>query len=135
MEALKEVFEGFDAVYVTDDSELGHKLTEKYPTFRHVQTFEFNPVQFMRALLQSYHIMREEKPDLIFSSGAQIAIPFFWLSPFFRVRTIFLEVITRVREPTLTGRAVYPFADLFLVQHEEMLPRYGKRAKYAGCVL
>ena len=67
-----------------------------------------------------------EKPDLILSSGAAVAVPFFYLGKLFGMKTIYIEVFDRIDRPTLTGRLVYPIADKFIVQWEEMTKIYPK---------
>lgn len=43
----------------------------------------------------------------------------------------FIETFANITTKTLSGKLVYPIADLFLVQWEEMLELYPK-AKYRG---
>lgn len=87
------------------------------------------------ALIAMAAVFRREKPDIIFSTGSEIALPAFFLGKFFfGTRLVFLETATRVVDPSLTGKILYPFADLFLVQWEAMLSRLGPRARYFGSV-
>ena len=46
-------------------------------------------------------------------------------------KVIFIETFANITTKTLSGKLVYPIADLFLVQWEEMLELYPK-AKYRG---
>ena len=39
---------------------------------------------------------------------------------------MYIEVFDRINRPTLTGRLVYPVADTFIVQWEEMKKFYPK---------
>jgi beta-1,4-N-acetylglucosaminyltransferase len=48
------------------------------------------------------------------------------------IRTLFIEVYTRIDSPTITGKLVYPFCNEFLVLWPEMLKNYGTKAKYFG---
>jgi hypothetical protein len=43
-----------------------------------------------------------------------------------------VEVWTRVRLPTLTGRILYPLCDAFFVMWPELLEAYGSKARYEG---
>jgi UDP-N-acetylglucosamine:LPS N-acetylglucosamine transferase len=80
-------------------------------------------------------IFLKERPKMVFSTGSEIALPAFYLGKFlFRVRLIFLETATRVTDPSLTGKVLYPVADLFLVQWEAMLAKLGPKARYHGGV-
>jgi UDP-N-acetylglucosamine:LPS N-acetylglucosamine transferase len=88
-----------------------------------------------RALLSTFRILLREKPKLIVSTGSEIAIPAFYLARILRIKTIFIEDWTRVEQPTGTGKIVYPVSDVFLVQWERLLAKYGKKARYEGAVL
>lgn len=84
----------------------------------------------LKALLintwRAVKILRKEKPDLIVSSGAAPAVPFFWLGKLMGAKTIYIEVFDRVDAPTISGRLCYPVADRFIVQWEEMKQVYPK---------
>lgn len=71
-------------------------------------------------------IIPAERPDLIISSGAAPAIPFFYIGKLFGAKNIYIEVIDRIEGPTISGRACYPVSDLFVVQWEEMKKVYPK---------
>ena len=78
-------------------------------------------------------IFLKEKPKVLFSTGAEIAIPSFYIGKFlFRTKLIYLECSAQVYSPSLTGRWVYPISDLFLVQWESLLQHYGPKANYVG---
>lgn len=61
-------------------------------------------------------VIREVRPDVIVSTGAGVAFPFFVVARTLRIRTAYLEVYDRIRRPTLTGRLCYPLCDVFMVQ-------------------
>ena len=74
----------------------------------------------------AWKVLRKEKPDILVSSGAAVAVPFFYLGKLFGKKLIYIEVFDRVDKPTLTGRLVYPITDQFIVQWEEQLKVYPK---------
>ena len=78
-------------------------------------------------------ILRKEKPDLIISTGAAVAVPFFYFGKLFGAKTIYIEVFDRINKPTITGKLVYPVTDKFIVQWEEMKKVYPK-AIYLGSI-
>lgn len=94
-----------------------------------------NPVRMAIATLRIAWILFRERPDVVVSTGSEIAIPAFYLAKAFRARTVFVEVWTRVKRPTGTGRLVYPVADRFLVQWPQLLEHYGPRAEFGGSLL
>lgn len=79
-------------------------------------------------------ILRKEKPDIIFSTGAGIAPPFFLIGKFFGIKLIYLETASYIGLPTLTGKLVYLFTDLFLVQHKSSKKFY-KKAQMHGALI
>lgn len=74
----------------------------------------------------AWKTLRKEKPDLIISSGAAVAVPFFYLGKMFGAKTIYIEVFDRIDKPTITGKMVYPVTDMFIVEWEEMKQVYPK---------
>ena len=79
-------------------------------------------------------ILLKEKPDIIMSTGSEIAIPAFLISKFLRIKTIFVESLTRVTELSGTGKILIHIADLFLVQWERLSKKY-KHALFKGNIL
>jgi beta-1,4-N-acetylglucosaminyltransferase len=80
-------------------------------------------------------ILMKEKPDILFSTGSEIAILTFYLGKFlFGAKLIYLESVARIKDISLTGRLVMPIVNLFLVQWEELAQKY-KKAKFWGRVI
>lgn len=71
-------------------------------------------------------ITRKEKPDLIISSGAAVAAPFFYIGKMMGAKLVYIEVFDRYDKPTVTGKLVYPITDKFIVEWEEMKQVYPK---------
>ena len=81
-------------------------------------------------------IFLKERPQIIFSTGSEIAIPAFYIGKFlFGAKLIYLEQFTRVDNSSLTAKCIYWISDLFLVQQESLLSKFGKKARYAGSIL
>ena len=70
-------------------------------------------------------VIRRERPDLIMSTGAGVALPFFLAGRALRIPCAFLEVYDRVDTRTLTGRLCKPLSNLFLLQWESQRDAYG----------
>ena len=128
---LKEAFEGHDTFFITYDSVRTRELERKYL----LQNIGKNPLLMAYTFIPTFRILLKEKPKLIVSTGSEIAIPAFYLAKLLRIKTIFIESWTRVVQPTGTGRIVYPVSDVFLVQWERLLTKYGKKAKYEGAIV
>lgn len=80
--------------------------------------------QLMRNFGVAWRVLRAERPDLLVSTGAGVALPFFVLAPLFGVRTVYIEVFDRIDHATLTGAMCYPLSDLFAVQWPEQRRQY-----------
>ncbi len=94
---------------------------------------------FFCLLLSCFYFIKifwREKPDVLFSTGAEIAVPAFYIGKYlFGCALIFLESATRVKNPSLAGKLIFPIADLFLVQWESLREILGEKARYVGRVI
>lgn len=115
--------ERFWVTFPKDDAKSlleGEKMYPCYfPTNRNLKNL-------IRNTFVAWKVLRKEKPDLIISTGAAVAVPFFYLGKLMGKKTAYVEVFDRIDKPTLTGKLVYPVTDLFVVQWEEMKQVYPK---------
>lgn len=132
MMAIAGAFDDHDSVYVTYDSSRTEGLEFDPYTLENIGT---SPIRMALAFVAMARIFWSERPDVIVSTGSEIAIPAFVVGKLFGTRTVFVESWCRVRTPSKTGRIVYPLADLFLVQWPPLLQEYGSKAKYEGAIL
>ena len=90
-----------------------------YPTNKSIKALIINTII-------AWKVLKREQPNLIVSSGAAVAVPFFYLGKVFGIKLVYIEVFDRINSPTLTGKLVYPIADQFVVQWKEMKKVYPK---------
>jgi len=128
LQSLLRAFEGHEVFYITYDS----ARTRALPNVYFLSNFVFNPFSWIRSAWKIWKILRKEKPKCLVSTGAELAIPAFYLAKLLGIKTAYIESVSRVHEVSLTGKAVYPVTDLFLVQHPGALGKAGKRARFAG---
>jgi UDP-N-acetylglucosamine:LPS N-acetylglucosamine transferase len=74
----------------------------------------------------AWRLLRSYRPDVVVSSGAGVAFPFFVLAKLQGAKTVYVEVYDRIDTATMTGRLCYPFSNLFLLQWEEQRRNYPK---------
>ncbi|WP_438768714.1 PssD/Cps14F family polysaccharide biosynthesis glycosyltransferase [Limosilactobacillus reuteri] len=86
---------------------------------------------FIQLSIRELHILRIEKPDIIISTGALTTVPICIFAKLMKKKVIYIESFARITTPSLTGKILYHFADLFIVQWKELLKVYPK-AKYFG---
>lgn len=123
---LKPLWKDMDRFWVTFDKEDSRSLLEGekvysvyYPSNRSLKALIINTWRALK-------ILPKEKPELIVSTGAASAVPFFWIGKILGAKTIYIEVFDRIDKPTITGKLVYPVTDRFIVQWEEMKQIYPK---------
>ena len=92
-------------------------------------------ITLLENTIEIIKILMKEKPDILFSTGSEIAIPAFYIGKFlFGAKLIYLESVARMKDISFTGRLLMPIVDLFLVQWEELAQKY-KKAKFWGRVI
>ncbi len=128
---LQDAWAEHDTFWITYDAPRTRGLDRAH-LLRNIGTNRF---RMLAASLRLLWILMKERPQLLISTGAEIAIPAFYLARLLGIRTIFIEVWTRVSRPTGTGRLVYPVADRFYVQWPDMLASYGPKARFEGSLL
>lgn len=123
---LKPFWQDKERFWVTFNKEDANSILEGeqiyhcyYPTNRSLKALLINT-------RLAWKVLRKERPDVIVSSGAAVAVPFFYLGKLFGMKTIYIEVFDRIDKPTMTGKMVYPVTDRFIVQWEEMKQVYKK---------
>lgn len=130
---LKPIWENQEHFWVTfpkEDAKSLLKGERMYPCFFPTNR---NLRNLIRNTFLALKILRREKPDLIISSGAAVAVPFFYIGKIFGAKTIYIEVFDRMDRPTVTGKLVHPVTDKFIVQWDEMTKIY-KNAINLGSV-
>jgi len=93
-----------------------------------------NILNAFRNVLQSAKILWKERPHILISTGADVAVPIFVLGRLFGATTIFIETGGSL-EPTLSGRLCYPFANLFVVQWPSRLTAFPRATLASGLLL
>jgi UDP-N-acetylglucosamine transferase subunit ALG13 len=96
-----------------------------------------NLLYLMQGLVLFYSelvILVKEKPDIIISTGSEIAIPMCYLAKACGKKIIFVESLCRINDLSATGKLVEPIADNFFVQWENLKAK-AKRARYVGSII
>ena len=97
-----------------------------HPTTRNVPNLVRNAWLAVR-------LLRQTRPDVVVSTGAGVALPFFVVARLMGIVTAYIEVYDRVDSRTLTARLCRPFTTVFCVQWEEQRRLY-PGAHVIGCL-
>ena len=129
---LKPVWEKRERFWVTFDKEDAKSILKDekmypcyYPTNRNIWNL-------IRNTFLAIKILHREKPDLIISSGAAVAVPFFWLGKLRGCKLVYIEVFDRIDKSTMTGKMVHPITDKFIVEWDEMKQVYSKADNFGS---
>lgn len=97
---------------------MGEEVISAYhPTTRNIRNMVRNGVLAM-------WLLSFRRPDVIISTGAGVAVPFFYIGALLGIPRIFIEVYDRFDSSTLTGRLCRPVTTVFCVQTEQQLRVY-----------
>ncbi len=131
---LKEIEAKYDSFLVTEksDFEVKNFCEKKY----YIYQMNRKELLFLPKLLWlfvvAWRMLHKEKPDFIITTGALAAYPFCIIGKYMGMKVIYIESFARVHHPSLTGKLLYNFADLFIVQWEDMLELYPKSVLGGG---
>jgi UDP-N-acetylglucosamine:LPS N-acetylglucosamine transferase len=132
---LTPLSEKYDGFLMTEKTEyaltLPFEKTYLIPQINRKELMFFP--KFIKLFFLSWQIIKKEAPDIIISTGALSTFPVCLISKIAGKKIIFIESFAKTSSKTLTGKLVYKFADLFIVQWEEMKALY-PRAVYGGSI-
>jgi UDP-N-acetylglucosamine:LPS N-acetylglucosamine transferase len=131
---LRPWWEKHDRSWVTFDKTDARSLLEgerrdwaHHPTQRNIPNL-------LRNLRLAWRVLRRERPDVLVSTGAGVAFPFFVLAKPLGIKTVYVEAYERIDRASVTGRLCYPICDLMVLQWEEQR-RFYPRGELVGALL
>jgi UDP-N-acetylglucosamine:LPS N-acetylglucosamine transferase len=132
--ALRPWWSDLERHWVTFDTpDARSALAAESGTWAHHPTTRNLP-NLLRNTVQAVRVMLRERPDVILSTGAGVALPYFVLGRLTGALTVYVEVYDRIDTATLTARLCRPFTRLMLVQWPEQLGLY-RDARLVGPLL
>ena len=129
---LKPAYEKYDHFYVlNDEAILPPDMVGKTYFIVHSE----RDWKFLINLWEAFRVLRRERPDIILSTGAGPAVPFAIVGRFFfGNKTVFVETLTAVEKPSLTGRIMYFLAHRLFYQWPTLAKAF-PRGVYGGLLL
>ena len=134
---LKDIFKRYDYHIITEKNDTTLKLKDKYGdrisylvygARNYMLSYMF---KFPYNILKSLVLFLKIRPDVVVTTGAHTAVPTCYIAKLFKKKIIFIETFARVNSKSMSGKMINKIADVFLVQHEEMLDVY-ENAIYKG---
>ena len=139
MMQLADMFSKYDYHIITEKTPSNVGLLAKHPnrvsylvygSKTHLLTYPFK--LFFNTIKSIYYYFKI-RPKAIITTGAHTAGPMCLIGKLFGSKIIYIETLANMNSKTITGRIIYWFADLFIVQWESMLKLYPK-AVYGGWI-
>lgn len=129
---LSPLFERYNGFILTEKT----KINVTYPvSVEYVRQINRHEIDFIPNLIinsiKSLCIFLKRRPNLIISTGVLATVPICLIGKLFGAKLVYIESFAKIDSPTLTGKILYPVADVFYVQWESMLDIYPK-ARYVG---
>ncbi|CUQ20306.1 PssD/Cps14F family polysaccharide biosynthesis glycosyltransferase [Clostridium baratii] len=134
---LKRIFNNYDYHIITEKTDTTIKLKNEYGKridylvygarnylFSYIFKFSYN-------IIKSFFLYLKIRPDVIVTTGAHTAVPICYIAKFFKKKIIFVESFARVNSKSMSGKMINKIADVFLVQHKELLDVY-ENSTYKG---
>jgi UDP-N-acetylglucosamine:LPS N-acetylglucosamine transferase len=132
--ALRPAWEQRRRLWVTHESSDTASLLEDEPVAYAYSPTSRNLGNFLRNLRLAWQVVSRERPRIVLTTGAGVAVPFAWVARLRGARIVYVESITRTEGLSLSARLVAPIADQLYVQWPEMAEANG-RTTYRGNLL
>ncbi|MDN2649365.1 PssD/Cps14F family polysaccharide biosynthesis glycosyltransferase [Leuconostoc lactis] len=132
---LKLLADYYEVFYITEKDQFSTKnLGKQEYRFSKIDRKEKNfLIHFLKISLSIFKILRNEKPDVVISTGALVTVPVCVLGKILGSKVIYIESFARVSSLSLTGKLLYFWVDKFIVQWPDLEKKYSK-ASYIGGV-
>lgn len=133
MLALEPAWRDFEVTWVTLEApDVEFLLRESSKVLAHGPTN-----RSLRALLRNFGLawrtVGDTRAETILSTGAGLAVPFLIVGRLRGRRCVYVESLTRINSPSMSGWMVYLVADEFFVQWPTAARR--RRMRFEGSIL
>lgn len=135
---LSRAMKKYDSYIVTEKTKSTMGLIDKYGskikflkygTKSHLSYIYIFPLNCIKSLFYFIRI----RPSVVVTTGAHTGVIMCYIAKLFRKKVIYIETFANIKTKSMSGKLVYPIADMFVVQWESMLKLYPK-AVYGGWI-
>lgn len=134
---LKSMFNKYNSYLITEKTKTNLSLKKDYKVSYLIYGTKDHKFSYAFKLLynsfKSLFLYIKIRPKYIITTGAHTAGPMCCIGKIFGSKIIFIESFANSSTKTVTGKLVYAFADLFIVQWKSMLDLY-PNAIYGGWI-
>ena len=136
---LSPLFEKYDYNIITEKDKTNEYLKQIYGKKIHFLPYGtrskiFSYIfKYLFVCIKTVYYYFKLRPKVIITTGTHTAGPMCILGKIFGSKIIYIETFANSNKKTAPGRLIYPIADLFIVQWEDMLKLYPKSV-YGGSI-
>lgn len=135
---LKSLFNKYDYHIVTEKTKATKYLKNDYNKVSYLvygtkKLILLYPFILLINCFISLFLFIKYHPKYIVTTGTHTAGPMCCIGKIFGSKIIYIETFASINKGSQTGKLIYKFADLFVVQWESMLKVYPK-AKFGGWI-
>ena len=134
---LKRIFKEYECLIITEDIPINKTILKDYNCKFVKPNGKNRNFTFWKNLLVNFFlvfkIIIKYRPHVIITTGSHTAVPFCYIGKLFGCKVIFILSFCRTKTKAKSANLVYPIADLFFVQWEEVKKLY-KDSIYVGPV-
>lgn len=130
MMQLEPMFKKYNYHIIVEKDKTNRNMKNKYgkkisylPYGTRAKLFRYIFI-FTWIIIKTIYFYIKYRPHVIVTTGTHTAVPMCYLGHLFGSKVIFIETFANRTKGSLSGRMVYPIADLFIVQWEEMKKCY-----------
>lgn len=134
---LNDLFTKYETCLVTEKNKSTENIKSRFPNkvYYLKNITKDHMIKYMLLaplnIIKSIYILFKFNPSIIISTGAHTCVPMCIVGKIFRKKIIYIESFANIGTKSLTGRIIYPIADVFIVQWKSLQKIYPK-AKYEG---
>lgn len=130
---LDELLQKYPGFFITE-SKNGKDKFEAVYTVPQVNRKSIRSIfRFVQSFFTIRKILLKERPTHIISFGAMCTVPVCIIGKMMKIKVVYVESYTRIKDLSLSGKILYRFADLFVVQWKQLTYAYPK-AVYGGAL-
>ena len=132
--ALRPLWNEYDRFWVTFRTEDAVSLLAGERVYWCYHPTNRNAKNLVRNSFLAAKVIMAERPSHLISTGAAVAVPFFYVGRMAGATLAFIETFDRIETPTLTGRIIAPITHHMCMQSLDQMSLY-RRAEYVGPLL
>jgi len=131
---LVDSYKGHNVFWVVTSELVRRKLQRYGKVYIVTESNRQHPIEVLRVFLSCVRIVFLERPEVVISTGAAVGCLMCFVSKITGAKIIWVDSITNIDRPSLSGRMVRHISDLFFVQWPELEQKY-ENVEFAGSVI